>query len=118
VVKLASNAGHPPDLQQNGRVGLFDELRQRYRHRNDTLVCRDVVELVTDYLEGAMSADDRRAFEHHLSLCEDCTAYVEQCRRTVDVLGRVQPEPPDDATRTALLDAFRDFHADGPTGDD
>lgn len=111
MVKLAANAGEGRDVQQNVRVGLFDELRQRFRHRNDTLVCRDVVELVTEYLEGAMSADDRRAFEHHLSRCADCTAYVEQCRRTVDVLGRVQPEPPDDATRAALLDAFRDFRA-------
>ncbi len=109
MVKLASDAGDGRDLQQNVPVGLFDELRQRFRHRDDALVCRDVVELVTDYLEGAMSARDRRAFEHHLSLCADCTAYVEQCRRTVDVLGRVQPEPPDETTRSALLDAFREF---------
>lgn len=97
------------NLQQNGVVSFFDDLLGRFRHRGDTLVCRDVVELVTDYLEGSMSPADRRAFEHHLSLCADCTAYVEQSRRTIDTLGHVQPEPPDEATRNALLDAFRDF---------
>ena len=90
---------------------MFDDLLQRFRHRGDRLVCRDVVELVTEYLEGAMSDGDRRAFERHLSACADCTAYVEQTRRTIETLGRVQPEPPDAATRDALLEAFRDFHA-------
>ncbi len=87
---------------------MFDDIVQRFRHRNDTLVCRDVVELVTDYLEGSMPDADRRAFEQHLSLCEDCTAYVEQCRRAVDTLGHVQPEPPDAVTRAALIEAFKD----------
>ena len=97
------------NLQQNGVVSLFDDLFGRFRHRKDTLVCRDVVELVTDYLEDSMSDADRRAFEYHLSLCADCTAYVEQSRRAIDTLGQLAPEPPDEATRNALLDAFRDF---------
>lgn len=97
------------NLHQNGVVSLFDDLLGRFRHRKDTLVCRDVVELVTDYLEGSMSDADRRAFEHHLSLCADCTAYVEQSRRAIETLGQLRPDPPDEATRNALLDAFRDF---------
>jgi hypothetical protein len=110
VTKWSNEAEQVPDLQQNGNVALFDDFRQRFRHRNDRLACRDVVELVTDYLEGAMSDDDRRVFEHHLSRCADCTAYVEQTRRAIETLGRVQPEPPDESTRNALMDAFRDFN--------
>jgi hypothetical protein len=113
VPSTLSNGSATLDLRQNGLVGMFDDLLQRFRHRRDGMVCRDVVELVTEYLEGAMSADDRRVFEQHLAACEDCTAYVEQARRTIDTLGRVQPEPPDPATRQALMDAFRDFHPKG-----
>ncbi|MFM2078411.1 MAG: hypothetical protein RJA49_2301 [Actinomycetota bacterium] len=93
-------------------VGVFAELRDRVRHFRDPLVCNQVVELVTEYLEGAMSAKDRARFEQHLARCPHCTAYVEQTRRTVDVLGKVAPAPPDEATREALLDAFRDFRDD------
>ncbi len=95
---------------QNVEVSLFTDLRDRWHHRGHPMACVDVVELVTDYLEGTMSPAVRVRFERHLSVCPHCTAYVEQVRRTVDVLGRVQPEPPDEATSKALLDAFRDFH--------
>lgn len=105
----------PAEVATSGKtlsVGVFAELRDRVRHFRDPLVCSQVVELVTEYLEGAMSAKDRARFERHLAGCPDCTAYVEQTRRAAEVLGRVEPAPPDDATRAALLDAFRDFHDD------
>ena len=68
-----------------------------------------IVELVTDYLDGAMDETVRMRFERHLDRCRDCTAYVEQVRATSRVLGETPPVPPDGATRDALIAAFRDF---------
>lgn len=68
-----------------------------------------IVELVTDYLDGAMDDVARMRFERHLDTCGDCTAYVEQVKATARMLGEVLPVPPDGATRDALIAAFRDF---------
>ena len=46
----------------------------------DGLTCKEMVEIVTDYLEGALSPEDRSRFEQHLALCDGCTYYVEQMR--------------------------------------
>jgi predicted anti-sigma-YlaC factor YlaD len=54
--------------------------------------CQEVVELVTDYLEGALSRRDRRRFDHHLSGCPNCTAYLEQVRETLRLTGQLVPE--------------------------
>ena len=54
--------------------------------------CQEVVELVTDYLEGALSRRDRRRFEHHLAGCPNCTAYLEQMRETLRLTGELVPE--------------------------
>ena len=54
--------------------------------------CQEVVELVTDYLEGALSRRDRRRFEHHLAGCPHCTAYLEQMRETLRLTGELVPE--------------------------
>ena len=75
----------------------------------ETLVCQEFVELVTDYLEGALSRRDRRRMDRHLSACEGCSAYLEQVRVTVRTLGELPPEPPDPHTRQTLLAAFREL---------
>jgi anti-sigma factor RsiW len=75
----------------------------------EALSCQELVELVTDYLEGALDGGDVRAFERHLAGCEGCTEYVEQLRMTIRLVGTLTP---DDLTRdaeTALLQAFRDW---------
>lgn len=95
-------------MRQTRDVGRFDVLA-RLRHRGDDLVCRDAVELVTEYLEDAMSATERRRFERHLAVCPHCTAYVEQTKLAAQVLGAVKPEPPSGETRAALIEAFRTF---------
>jgi hypothetical protein len=94
---------------QTGGVNWIVELRDRWRHRFDDLVCQQAVELVTDYVENVMTSDERIRFERHLSTCAACTNYVEQVRSTAAALGHAQPEPPSAETRTALLEAFRDF---------
>jgi predicted anti-sigma-YlaC factor YlaD len=54
--------------------------------------CQEVVEMVTDYLEGALSRRDRRRIEHHLAGCPHCTAYLEQMRETLRLTGQLVPE--------------------------
>ena len=71
--------------------------------------CRELVELVTDYLEDRLSPDDRSRFEEHLVQCEACRAYLEQFRQTIRALGRLPEESLSQDARTALLAAFRDW---------
>ena len=60
--------------------------------RRKDLVCQQAVELVTDYLEGALSRRDRRRFEAHLRACPNCSAYLEQIRATIALAGAVEAE--------------------------
>jgi anti-sigma factor RsiW len=85
----------------------------KWRRRHDPLVCREFVELVTDYLEGALPADERARFEAHLAECDGCTAYLEDMRRLIGSLNQTPEPPPDPATREALLRAFRDLRESG-----
>ncbi len=62
---------------------------RRHRHDHDPLVCREFVELVTDYLEGALPDAQRVRFEAHLAECEGCTGYLEDMRRLIGTLDRV-----------------------------
>lgn len=55
--------------------------------RRRSLVCQQAVELVTDYLEGALSRADRRRFEEHLAGCPNCAEYLAQMRRTIQLSG-------------------------------
>ncbi len=73
------------------------------------LACQEMVELVTAYLEGALSADDTARFEAHLADCDGCTRYVEQMRQTIAALGRIPPESLSPQAEAALLEAFRDW---------
>ena len=74
---------------------------------DDDLTCRELVELVTDYLEGALSRAERHRFESHLGACRVCPRYVEQLRTTVHLLGRLGEEDVPEPARSALLEAFR-----------
>jgi anti-sigma factor RsiW len=78
------------------------------------LTCREIVELVTDYLEGALPLEDRRDFENHLSGCRYCRAYVEQMRATIELTGKPAPEDPPSPFREHLLDSFRDWKRGRP----
>jgi anti-sigma factor RsiW len=77
------------------------------------LTCAELVELVTDYLEGHLSDDERRRFDAHLATCDGCSTYVEQMRTTIVVAGRVpEPELPRELEQR-LLDAFRGWRSPG-----
>lgn len=73
------------------------------------LTCRELVELVTDYLEGALPANDRLDFERHLVWCSWCRDYLEQMRRTIELTGEADTSEPPSPLREQLLDAFRDW---------
>jgi anti-sigma factor RsiW len=77
---------------------------------NTTLRCIEVVEIVTDYLERALSPAETRRLEEHLELCPGCLAYVAQMRQTIAVLGRLD-RPAAPAAFDDLLVAFRERHA-------
>ncbi len=63
----------------------------RLRLRRRDLVCQQAVELVTDYLEGTLSRTDRRRYETHLAGCPDCTEYLAQMRKTIELTGTLTP---------------------------
>jgi predicted anti-sigma-YlaC factor YlaD len=70
------------------------------------LTCRDIVELVTAYLENALQPADRERFEEHLVFCDGCGNYLEQMRQTVRLSGRVEADIPS-GLEDRLLEAFR-----------
>ena len=69
--------------------------------------CQEVVEVVTDYLEGRLSPEDVAIFEAHLELCDGCRWYVEQMRTTIATVGRIEEADVPPALRDTLLAAFR-----------
>ncbi|HEY6029716.1 MAG TPA: zf-HC2 domain-containing protein [Gaiellaceae bacterium] len=75
----------------------------------EELTCRELVELVTDYLEGALPPGDAARFERHLAICPGCTTYVEQIRETVRQTGRLREDDLEPAARDALLAQFRNW---------
>jgi anti-sigma factor RsiW len=77
----------------------------------EQLSCQELVELVTDYLEGALPAEDRRLFEDHIAECNGCRRYVEQMRATLQVTGELSPEALDPDAEQVLLEAFRGWRA-------
>ena len=76
------------------------------------IVCREAVELVTDYLEGNLSRRDTRAFEAHLKACDGCEEYVRQIQATIMILGNVQPDDLSPETRQGLMELYREFRSD------
>lgn len=86
--------------------------RQAQLATKDTgLACREVVELVTNYLEDALPAADRARFEAHISACPHCTLYLQQFRQTIAATGRLQEEDVAPEAKEALLNAFRNWKA-------
>jgi hypothetical protein len=74
------------------------------------LACIEVVEVVTDYLEGVMPTRKRRLLEEHLTACDGCDAYIEQMRRTIEVSGRLREEDIPAELEERLLVAFREWN--------
>ena len=73
------------------------------------LTCKELVELVTDYLEGSLTARERARFEEHLAMCGGCRNYLAQMRLTIVTIGRLTEDSIEAQARDDLLGAFRDW---------
>ena len=75
--------------------------------RTSDPTCKEVVELVTEYLEGAMRPEWIDQFEQHVVFCQGCDAYLDQMRRSIVLVRSVGDEDVDPAALDQLMAAFR-----------
>ena len=80
------------------------------------LVCQQAVELVTDYLEGALSRRDRGRFEAHLAGCPHCTEYLAQMRETIRLTGRLEPEDLTAQQQEEFVELYRRWRTERSEG--
>jgi anti-sigma factor RsiW len=71
--------------------------------------CQELVELITDYFEDALDEPIKAEIEAHLDLCPHCAVYLEQMRRTIDLLGHVPVESLGEQAQRDLLGSFREY---------
>jgi anti-sigma factor RsiW len=74
--------------------------------------CKEFVELVTDYFEGALSEQDVQRFEQHIEACFWCARYLEQMRVTIETVGQIDENSISPDAKDSLLHAFRDWNAE------
>ena len=80
--------------------------------RRRALACQEVVELVTDYLEGALSHADRRRFEAHLAGCPHCSEYLRQMRTVISASGHLTPEDLTPEMQSEFTRIFRTWRSE------
>jgi anti-sigma factor RsiW len=85
----------------------------RWPFRRRAVVCQQAVELVTDYLEGVLPARDRARFEAHLAACPHCTEYLEQMRKTIAAVGRVEVGALRPEVRAELIALYQRYRQEG-----
>jgi anti-sigma factor RsiW len=88
----------------------------RRRTRDAELVCREMVELMTAYLDDALEPGQRAAFERHLAACPHCTEYLAQIRLVQEAAGRVEPEDVAPEARQDLMALYAQWRADPESG--
>ena len=81
------------------------------RRRRRDLVCQQAVELVTDYLEGALSRSQRRRFEAHLAGCPDCPEYLAQMRAVIGLAGTITPDDLTPQLRSEFISLYQRWQA-------
>jgi anti-sigma factor RsiW len=81
---------------------------ERFQLPDDDLACVNEVEIITDYLEGALPEAERRRLEAHIAICPGCTEYLAQMRALAGGLGELREDAIPGDMRNAVLDAFRD----------
>ena len=82
------------------------------RLRKKGLVCQEMVELITDYLEGALSRSGRLRFEAHLAGCEHCTEYLEQMRTTIRLTGLLRDDDLTPEMRSEFTALYRRWRSE------
>ena len=73
------------------------------------LTCKELVELVTEYLEDALTSVDRARFEAHIAICPGCRTYLDQMQTTIHTLGFLPEESLSSDARDQLLATFRQW---------
>jgi anti-sigma factor RsiW len=87
-------------------------LNRLFRRQPPGLSCRELVELVTDYLEGALPPADHARFEAHIAVCTHCAAYLQQMRETIALLGTLPADALSGEAEAELRAAFRSWRAE------
>lgn len=82
----------------------------------DGLTCAEMVEQITDYLEGVLPPDDIARFRTHLTSCDGCEAYLEQVHTTLRALRGTPDEVLSPETESAIIGAFRQWSLGGTSG--
>ena len=85
--------------------------RRKVRVRPTDIMCQQAVELMTDYLEGALPDLDRARLEAHLRACPHCSEYLTQIRATIAAVGRIEPESLAPEARDELVSLYRQWKA-------
>jgi anti-sigma factor RsiW len=80
--------------------------------RRNELACRQMVELITDYLEGALPRSQRRRFDAHLAGCEHCSEYLVQMRATIRLTGRLRVEDLTPEMRADFTELYRRWRSE------
>jgi hypothetical protein len=108
---LRNNAGRqetqPPPEHLDAREDVA--VVAQSEHQAFSGDCRDLVELVTDYVEGALSPEVTESVEAHLAICAGCAEYLAQIRQTIAATGQLHQDHLSPRIRQVLLDAFRDL---------
>ena len=71
------------------------------------ITCKELTEVLTDYLEGVMPREDRERFEAHLAICDGCVTYVDQMRQVIATVHELRPDEVEANAPDDLLEAFR-----------
>ena len=79
-----------------------------------TLTCKELTEVLTDYLEGVMPSEDRARFEAHVAVCDGCATYVEQMRQVIATVHELRADDVEATAPDDLLEAFRAWKRGGP----
>lgn len=90
-------------------TGIWQRIRGT---KEPDLACAELVELVTEYLEGGLTKAERARFEEHIGVCQGCSNYLDQMRETIAVVGRIDSDDLSDEAKAELLAAFRGWARD------
>jgi anti-sigma factor RsiW len=75
----------------------------------EDVTCKEIVELVTDFVEGALGPEEREAVEMHLNLCDGCTDYLRQLRMSIELTGTLPADAISPELEDELCAAFRSY---------
>ena len=88
-------------------------MRLRWPGWRRSLVCRQAVALMSDYLDDQLRTRDRARLERHLAACPHCSEYLAQLRITVDALGQAEPTDLSDEALDEFVALYRQWRSDG-----